>query len=109
MHSLWLFLLTLVVGIAPVAAQTQQQEKAAQVTTVNAERKATAKTHDFVGRVEAINRVDVMARVKGYLEQILFKEGDLVEEGAHLYQIEKGLFEAAVEQAEGDLERSNSS
>jgi len=102
------FLLTVFVSIAPLPAQTQPKEKAAQVATVNAERKPIAKTHDFVGRVEGINRVDVRARVKGYLDQVLFKEGDLVEEGAHLYQIEKGLFEAAVAQAEGELERSNS-
>jgi membrane fusion protein, multidrug efflux system len=31
-----------------------------------------------VGRVEAINRVEIRARVKGYLEAVLFKEGDLV-------------------------------
>jgi membrane fusion protein (multidrug efflux system) len=103
-----LFLLTLFVSMAPLPAQTQPKEKAAQVITVNAERKPIAKTHDFVGRVEAINRVDIRARVKGYLDKVLFKEGDFVEQGAHLYQIEKGLFEAAVEQAEGELERSNS-
>jgi hypothetical protein len=33
---------------------------------VKAERKQISKTPDFVGRVEAINRVDVRARVKGY-------------------------------------------
>jgi membrane fusion protein (multidrug efflux system) len=87
-------------------AQTQPKESAPHVSIVNAERKPIAKTHDFVGRVEAINRVEVRARVKGYLEAVLFKEGDLVHEGAALYQIEKGLFEAAVEQAEGALERS---
>ena len=60
----------------------------------------------FVGRIEAINRVEVRARVKGYLEAVLFKEGDLVKEGQPLYRIEKGLFEAAVEQAAGALERA---
>src|SRR6185295_12112349 len=71
-----------------------------------AEKRPIAKTIDFVGRVEAINRVEVRARVKGYLEAVLFKEGDLVNEGAPLYRIEKGLFEAAVEQARGALETS---
>jgi len=87
-------------------AQTQPKETAAHVSTVNAERKPIEKTHDFVGRVEAINRVEVRARVKGYLDAILFKEGDTVKEGDLLYRIEKGLFEAAVGQAEGALERS---
>jgi membrane fusion protein (multidrug efflux system) len=44
--------------------------------------------------------------VKGYLEEILFKDGDLVKEGTPLYRIEKGLFRADVEQAQGALERS---
>jgi membrane fusion protein (multidrug efflux system) len=35
-----------------------------------------------------------------------FKEGDLIKQGAPLYRIEKGLFQAQVEQAEGALERS---
>ena len=58
------------------------------VGTVTAEKRPVAKALDFVGRVEAINRVEVRARVKGYLEAVLFKEGDLVNEGAPLYRIE---------------------
>jgi membrane fusion protein (multidrug efflux system) len=105
-RPLTLFAIILLSG-QELSAQTQQpKESAPHVGTVNAARKPIEKTHDFVGRVEAINRVEVRARVKGYLEAILFKEGDLVREGATLYQIEKGLFEAAVEQAEGTLERS---
>jgi membrane fusion protein (multidrug efflux system) len=50
--------------------------------------------------------VEVKARVTGYLEEVLFKEGDLIKEGAPLYHIEKGLFQAAVGQAQGALERS---
>ena len=71
-----------------------------------ADKRPIARTIDFVGRVEAINRVDVRARVKGYLDAVLFKEGDLVKEGAPLYRIEKGLLQAAVEQAQGALETS---
>jgi len=88
-------------------AHAQQQAPAPiPVGVVKAERKPITATLDFVGRVEAINRVDVRARVTGYLEAVLFKEGDLIKEGAPLYRIEKGLFEAAVEQAQGALERS---
>ena len=82
------------------------QEKASPVGTVFAERQQVAKTRDFVGRVEAINRVEIQARVKGYLEEALFKEGAAVKKGDHLYHIEKGEYQAAVEQAQGALERS---
>jgi membrane fusion protein (multidrug efflux system) len=76
------------------------------VGTVKAERKPITKGLEFVGRVEAINRVEIRARVKGFLEDVLFKEGAMVNEGDPLYRIEKGLFEADVEQAQGALERS---
>ena len=91
---------------APAGAQTSQPPPAVPVGVVTAERKPVTKALDFVGRVEARDRVEVRARVTGYLEGILFKEGDLIKEGAPLYSIEKGLFEAAVGQADGALERS---
>jgi membrane fusion protein (multidrug efflux system) len=56
--------------------------------------------------VEAINRVQVRARVTGYLEKVEFKEGDLIKEGTPLYLIEQGMFQAAVQQAQGAVERS---
>ena len=92
--------------MAPPAHAQGAETAAVAVGTVYAERQAIAKTAEFVGRIEAINRVEVRARVKGYLEAVLFKEGDLVKEGQPLYRIEKGLFEAAVEQAAGALERA---
>jgi membrane fusion protein (multidrug efflux system) len=88
-------------------SHAQQSEPAAvPVAIVAAERKPIAKALDFVGRVEAVNRVEIRARVTGFLEEVSFKEGELIKEGAPLYGIEKGLFQAAVEQAEGALERS---
>ena len=76
------------------------------VGVVRAELKPISKTADFVGRVESINRVQIVARVTGFLEEVKFKEGDVVKEGAPLYLIEQGLFKAAVEPAQGALERS---
>ena len=94
----------LFLAAAPAFAQ---QQNVPTVATVGAQMKPVTKRLDFVGRVEAINRVEIRARVKGFLDAVLFKEGDTVKEGAVLYRIEKGLFEAAVQQSEGVLERSN--
>ncbi|MDR3465898.1 MAG: efflux RND transporter periplasmic adaptor subunit [Xanthobacteraceae bacterium] len=91
---------------SPVWAQSTKAPDAIPVGVVTAEKKAVARTLDFVGRVEAPQRVEVKARITGYLESVDFKEGDLIKEGASLYGIEKGLFEAAVEQAQGALEKS---
>jgi membrane fusion protein (multidrug efflux system) len=99
--------LTFAVCVLALPAQAQQAPPSAiPVGTVTAERKPIAKTREFVGRVEAPNRVDIRARVKGYLEAVLFNDGDLVKEGDPLYRVEKGLFAADVEQAKGALERS---
>jgi len=95
----------LLCGLA-VPADAQQAPTPVPVGVVKAERSAITRTQTFVGRIEAVNRVEVWARVTGYLEQVLFKEGELVKEGAPLYRIEQGLFQAAVEQAQGALERS---
>jgi membrane fusion protein (multidrug efflux system) len=95
---------SLVVCTSIASSSAQQQAPAVvPVGTVQAEHKPIAKTKDFVGRVEAINKVEVHARVTGYLEDVQFKEGELVKEGQPLYHIEKDLFQAAVDQAAGQL------
>jgi membrane fusion protein (multidrug efflux system) len=76
---------------------------------VTAEAKPVTRSKDFVGRIEAIQRVEVRARVTGYLEAVLFKEGDFVKEGQPLYRIEPDLFKAAVDQAQGALAGSKAS
>ncbi len=58
---------------------------------------------EFVGRVEAIDRVDVRARVTGFLQETFFKEGDTVKEGDKLFLIDPAPFEAALQQAQGSL------
>jgi membrane fusion protein (multidrug efflux system) len=98
--------LVLSVAAAVPAAAQQPQPAAVPVGTVYAERQPISDIRDFVGRVEATGRVEIRARVQGYLEQVLFKEGEIVKKGDQLYQIEKGLFQAAVEAAKGALERS---
>jgi membrane fusion protein, multidrug efflux system len=99
----------LICGLAVPAHAQQASSTPLSVGVVKAERTAITRTSTFVGRVEAVNRVEVRARVTGYLEEVLFKEGDLVKAGAPLYRIEHGLFQAAVEQAQGALERSKAS
>jgi membrane fusion protein, multidrug efflux system len=77
-----------------------------QVVTTPAERKPVTPEASFVGRVQATNRVDIAARVTGFLEAVTFTEGDTVASGAKLFEIEPGPFEAAVMQAEGEVLRA---
>lgn len=60
----------------------------------------------FTGRIDAVNKVALRARVQGFLEQRLFEEGTDVKEGQILFVIEKPPYEAAVEDAKGAIERA---
>ena len=53
------------VAVMPAFAQ-QGAPSAVPVGTVMAERKPISKSLDFVGRIEAINRVEIKARVSGF-------------------------------------------
>jgi membrane fusion protein (multidrug efflux system) len=88
------------------SVSAQAPQPAVPVGTVVAAQMPITKTAEFVGRVQAIQRVEVNARITGYLEKVLFKEGDEINENQPLYEIEKALFQAAVDQAQGALEAS---
>jgi membrane fusion protein (multidrug efflux system) len=61
------------------------------------------KQAEFVGRAEALEKVDLRARVQGFLGPRLFKEGDDVKEGQVVFTIEREPFEAAVDQRKAQL------
>ncbi|MGH6934041.1 MAG: efflux RND transporter periplasmic adaptor subunit [Dongiaceae bacterium] len=60
-------------------------------------------TVEFVGRVVAAQKVELRARVQGFLQKQLFAEGQDVTAGDLLFVIEPEPFQAAVSQAEADL------
>ena len=62
---------------------------------------------EHVGTTEAINTVEVRARIRGVLEKVLFKEGSDVKEGDLLFVIERAPYRAALDKAKGDLARAN--
>ncbi len=69
---------------------------------------------EYIGHVEAIQAVDLRARVEGYLEEVNFREGDTVPSGKSLYQIEQApyLAEVAIDKAQlahanAELTRAN--
>jgi hypothetical protein len=65
--------------------------------------KGVNRTFEFVGRIKAVNQVDLRARVEGFLEELQFREGQDVKAGDLLYQIEKVQYQAAVDQAKANL------
>lgn len=65
--------------------------------------KGISRSFEFVGRVKAINEVELRARVEGFLEKMLFVEGQTVKTGDLLYQIEKVQYQAQVDRVKADI------
>ncbi len=58
---------------------------------------------EFVGRFEASDEVTVRARVSGYLAQVHFSDGEIVNEGDLLFTIDRRLFQTRLDQAEAQI------
>ncbi|MEM9045174.1 MAG: efflux RND transporter periplasmic adaptor subunit [Pseudomonadota bacterium] len=84
----------------PIAAQ---QAPLPAVVVSPAEVSDLRDTLSFSGRLVASQKVDVTARVSGFLQEISFLEGTKVEAGAGLYQIEVDPYSAVVKQIEGSI------
>jgi membrane fusion protein (multidrug efflux system) len=100
--------LTLILLLS-VASTTQAQMPSGppSVGVVRAEQTAVTETSEFVGRVQAVERVSLTARVTAFLEQRLFTEGSEVNTGDVLYRLERAPFEAAVQQQEAAVADSS--
>lgn len=61
---------------------------------------------EFTARVEAIDAVDIRARIQGFLRSVAFKDGQTVNAGDTLFEIESDQFEAIVASAQAQVSRA---
>ena len=94
-YGLLLFLAATVIAAPPAAA------KAPAIKVVTETTKATSNTEvrRYVGHVTAYKSVSFPARVSGILQKIHFVEGDRVQQGQLLFEIEDTTDRAKAEQA----------
>jgi RND family efflux transporter MFP subunit len=105
--------LSLAAGLAACEEGNSAQQQAAlppppTVTVAKPVVRDVVEDDEFVGRFEAIDEVDLRARVGGYLQKVHFTDGALVKEGDLLFTIDQRPFKAALEQAEAALKIANS-
>jgi len=93
--------------IALVACKPEQGQQGAQGQMQPAEvdvsaplLKTITEWDEYVGRFEAVERVDLRSRVTGYLQEIRFTDGQFVEKGDVLFVIDPRPFEYALERAQ---------
>lgn len=58
---------------------------------------------DFTGRTDAVNTVNIVPRVTGYLVKMPFKEGSIVKKDDLLFEVDPRPYKAQLEQAEGQV------
>ncbi|MBV8118499.1 MAG: efflux RND transporter periplasmic adaptor subunit [Alphaproteobacteria bacterium] len=94
-------LLTIGLAAGAIAAFAQPAPPAVLVAT--AELRDVAGTAEFVGRIKAVDKVDLRARVTGYLGPRRFKEGDQVKADQTIFTLDPAPFEATLAQRKAEV------
>jgi membrane fusion protein, multidrug efflux system len=75
------------------------------VGVVRAERQQITESDEFIGRIQAVNRVALVARVTAFLDKRVFVEGAEVKKGDLLYVLEQPPFQAQLDAAKASVEQ----
>ncbi len=78
------------------------------VTVAQPVKRTVVDYDEYVGRFVAVNSVEIRARVSGSLEQIHFKDGQMVKQGDLLFTIDKRPFQNTLDQARANLSQAKS-
>ena len=98
--------LLLILIVLPVSAGAQPAPAGPPaVGVVRAERQQITQTDEFIGRIQSVGRVALVARVSAYLEKRLFVEGSEVKKGDLLYLLEQPPFQAQVDADKANVEQ----
>lgn len=98
--------LVLIFASAACRAATAQGTPPPAVSVVPVVSRQITETGSFIGRVTAIDKVDIVARVRGFIEERSFTEGQNVKTGDLLFRIEQATYKAAVEQQRANLAKA---
>jgi len=93
-------------SLCTVAAAQTAAPPAPAVSVTPVVSRTVVETGDYVGRIVAIDKVDIVARVPGFIEERTFTEGQFVKKGYLLFRIEQATYKAAVEQSRATVARA---
>lgn len=98
-----LYIMIAALGVAVSLSHPATAQTAPGVIVVPAMERDVTPQIEYVGRVEAVETVELRARVEGYLEKRSFREGAEIKKGDLLFVIEKAPYEVVVEERKADL------
>src|SRR5262245_57108955 len=76
------------------------------VTIVTVTEDNITPTVTFTGRVQAQDKVDLRARIDGFLEKRLFNEGQDVKKGDLLFVIEQAPYKSAIAEIKAEIQKA---
>jgi membrane fusion protein, multidrug efflux system len=79
---------------------------APSVTVARPLQKMITEWDEYTGRFVAVERVEVRARVSGFIDSVHFNEGQIIKQGDPLFVIDPRPYKLAVDQSKADLERA---
>lgn len=88
---------------SPASAQQMPGGGTPAVEVVSVQHHAVRDRQKFNGRIEATEKVEIRARVEGYLGPLQYEEGSRVKQGDLLFIIEKDRYQADLKEAEANL------
>jgi RND family efflux transporter MFP subunit len=88
----------------PKAVKMQMPRMAATVAVRPVEERVYNLPERYVAHAEAVQEVELLPQVDGYVKEVLFKEGDIVKAGDTLYVLDGERYQAIVNQRKADLE-----
>jgi membrane fusion protein, multidrug efflux system len=91
---------------ASLPASAQQPQKL-PVTVATPLEKRVTQWDEYSGRFEPVASVEVKARVSGFVDQVHFKDGQIVQPGDLLFTLDKRAFAISVESAAADVARTD--
>lgn len=77
-----------------------------EVAVARPEQRAVTETMNFTGNLASVRTAELVARVPGFLEKVLFEDGKDVKENDLLFVIEQAPYRAAVTGAEAGLQKA---
>ena len=87
----------------PQASPQKGQPPAPVVSVSKPAQRDVVEWDEYTGRFDATQTVEIRARVSGYLNDVSFKDGQIVKQGDLLFAIDPRPFERALEQAKAEL------
>lgn len=102
------FALTIIFSLSLFSHGVSAEQNLPRVQVVQPEIRSLTEWKEFTGRFEAVEMVELRARVTGYLNKVHFQDGQMVEKDDLLFEIDPRPYDAAVARAQAELSRMES-